>query len=154
MEWVQIEPFGVVVDYAHTPDSLEAVYTTLKPQAKRLICVLGAAGGGRDTWKRPKFGALAERYCDRVYLTAEDPFDEDPARIMEDIASGISGPAQHAKVVREIDRRTAIRDALTDAQEGDIVVITGKGSETSMSLAQGRKIPWSDREIALEFLRR
>ncbi len=154
MEWVQIEPFGVVVDYAHTPDSLEAVYTTLKPQAKRLICVLGAAGGGRDKWKRPKFGALAERYSDRVYLTAEDPFDEDPARIMEDIASGISGPAQHAKVVREIDRRTAIRDALTDAQEGDIVVITGKGSETSMSLAQGRKIPWSDREIALEFLRR
>jgi len=153
MEWVLIEPFGVVVDYAHTPDSLEAVYRTLKPQAKRLICVLGAAGGGRDIWKRPKFGALAEKYGDRIYLTNEDPFDDDPARIIEDIASGITGPAQSSKVVRELDRRRAIREALTDAQVGDIVVITGKGSEPSMSIAGGRKIPWSDRAIVLEILK-
>jgi UDP-N-acetylmuramoyl-L-alanyl-D-glutamate--2,6-diaminopimelate ligase len=154
MEWVQKEPFGIVVDYAHTPDSLEAVYTTLRSQAKRLICVLGAAGGGRDKWKRPKFGALAEQYCDRIYLTNEDPFDEDPTLIIEDIASGITGPAQHAKVVRELDRRRAIELALADAQEGDAVVITGKGSETSMALAGGRKIPWSDAETVQALLRK
>jgi len=152
MQWIRNEPVGVVVDYAHTPDSLEAVYRALKPQAKRLICVLGAAGGGRDKWKRPKFGGLADRYCDRIYLTNEDPYDEDPERIVEDIAAGIPGPSQAAKVVREMDRRTAIAAALADAQEGDIVVITGKGSETSMALAHGEKIPWSDADTVRELL--
>ncbi len=152
MQWLQSQPFGVVVDYAHTPDSLEAVYKVLKPQAKRLICILGAAGGGRDTLKRSKFGALAERYCDRIYLTNEDPYDEDPERIIEDVAGGISGPGQK-KMERVLDRKEAIAAALTDAQEGDIVVITGKGSETSMALAGGKKIPWSDKEVVLEILK-
>jgi UDP-N-acetylmuramoyl-L-alanyl-D-glutamate--2,6-diaminopimelate ligase len=151
MQWLQNQPFGVVVDYAHTPDSLEAVYKTLRPQAKRLICILGAAGGGRDTWKRSKFGALAERYCDRIYLTNEDPYDEDPEAIIEDVAAGISGPGQK-KMERVLDRREAIANALTDAQEGDIVVITGKGSETSLAVAGGRKIPWSDAQIVRDLL--
>lgn len=154
MDWVQTQPFGVVVDYAHTPDSLEAVYRTLKPQAQRLICVLGAAGGGRDAWKRPKFGALAERYCDRIYLTDEDSFDEDPQKIMEDITSGMKQETRNLKLETILDRRLAIRHALTDAQENDLVVITGKGSETSMALAGGKKIPWSDRGIVEEFLMR
>lgn len=151
MQWVQNEPFGVVVDYAHTPDSLEAVYRTLKPQAKRLICVLGAAGGGRDTWKRPKFGALAERYCDRIYLTNEDPYDEDADAIVDAVLEGIT-PDGRAKTVREMDRRAAIAAALSDAQEGDIVVVTGKGSETSMALAHGKKVPWSDAGTVRELL--
>lgn len=157
LQWLQKSPFGVVVDYAHTPDSLEAVYETLsqkvKVESKKLICVLGAAGGGRDTWKRKKFGELAEKYCDRIYLTNEDPFDENPEHIVEDIAAGISGPGQK-KGERIMDRRAAIAAALTDAQEGDIVVITGKGSETSMALADGKKIPWSDKDVVLENLRR
>ncbi|HTP56825.1 MAG TPA: UDP-N-acetylmuramoyl-L-alanyl-D-glutamate--2,6-diaminopimelate ligase [Candidatus Paceibacterota bacterium] len=152
MEWVQREPFGVVVDYAHTPDSLRAVYRTLKPAGGRLLCVLGAAGGGRDRWKRPEFGRIAEQYCDAIYLTNEDPFDEDPERIMEDIAAGITGPSQAAKVHRIIDRKEAIAAALTDAQEGDITVITGKGSETSMALAGGTKIPWSDTRTVKDLL--
>lgn len=151
LQWLQKHPFGVVVDYAHTPDSLEAVYATLKPENHRLICVLGAAGGGRDRWKRKKFGELADIYCDRIYLTDEDPFDEDPERIVEDVAAGISGPSQK-KAECIMDRKVAIQTALTDAQENDIVVITGKGSETSMALAGGRKIPWSDAGIVREFL--
>lgn len=151
MQWLQSQPFGVVVDYAHTPDSLEAVYKALKPQAKRLICVLGAAGGGRDKWKRPKFGALAERYCDRIYLTNEDPYDENPEQIVEDVAAGITGPGQK-KMERVMDRRGAIGASLTDANEGDIIVITGKGSETSMALANGKKIPWSDAQTVRDLL--
>ncbi|HUO75782.1 MAG TPA: UDP-N-acetylmuramoyl-L-alanyl-D-glutamate--2,6-diaminopimelate ligase [Candidatus Paceibacterota bacterium] len=152
MEWVQQEPFGVVVDYAHTPDSLRAVYRTLKPQGGRLLCVLGAAGGGRDTWKRPEFGRIAEQYCDVIYLTDEDPYDEDPERIIEGIASGISEPAQSSKVRRILDRRAALAAALTEANDGDIVVVTGKGSETSMALAAGKKIPWSDAQTVRDLL--
>ncbi len=152
MEWVQTEPFGVVVDYAHTPDSLEAVYRALRPQANRLICVLGAAGGGRDKWKRPKFGALAARYGDRIFLTNEDPFDEDPNAIIQDILSGVPLDARTSKLATILDRRIAIGQALAEARNGDIVIITGKGSETSMALAGGKKIPWSDREIVEEFL--
>lgn len=143
LEWIQKEPFGVVVDYAHTPDSLRAVYEALRPQAKRLICVLGAAGGGRDKWKRPEFGAIAEQYCDQIVLTNEDPYEEQPEQIIRDIHGGISSAGQ-SKVVTLIDRGHAITDALTRAQEGDIVVITGKGSETSIALAGGHKVPWSD----------
>jgi UDP-N-acetylmuramoyl-L-alanyl-D-glutamate--2,6-diaminopimelate ligase len=153
MEWVQREPFGVVVDYAHTPDSLRMVYETLKPQGTRLLCVLGAAGGGRDTWKRPKFGALAEQYCDRIFLTNEDPYDQDPDRIVSEIQSGMTNDeGRIAKCVVEMDRRKAIAAALTEARAGDIVVITGKGSETSMALAGGRKIPWSDRTEVQTFI--
>lgn len=154
LQWLQHEPFGVVVDYAHTPDSLRAVYGSLKPheEATRLIAVLGSAGGGRDTWKRKEFGALAEQYCDRIILTNEDPYDENPERIVEDIAAGISGPSQEAKVVREMDRKLAIERALSEARLGDVVVITGKGSETSMALANGRKIPWSDAQIVRDAL--
>ena len=150
MEWIQKEPFGVVVDYAHTPESLEAVYRTLKPQAQRLICVLGSAGGGRDTWKRPKFGAIAAQYCDRIVLTNEDPFDEDPEHIVAGVQSGIPADYQEATVI--MDRKQAIAEALTTAQSGDIVVITGKGSETSMALANGKKIPWSDAQIVRDLL--
>jgi UDP-N-acetylmuramoyl-L-alanyl-D-glutamate--2,6-diaminopimelate ligase len=150
MQWIQREPFGVVVDYAHTPDSLEAVYRTLRAQLAggtgKLICVLGAAGGGRDVWKRPLFGALAATYCDRIVLTDEDPFEEDPASIIADVRSGIPIDAM-AKAEVILDRKAAIETALTEAKENDIIVITGKGSETSMAIAGGRKVPWSDAQI-------
>lgn len=153
MQFIQKNPFAVVVDYAHTPDSLEAVYRTLKPVGEvnpgstggKLICVLGAAGGGRDTWKRPKFGALAAQYCDKIILTNEDPWEEDPEKILDQIESGAPSAPQ---IERILDRRQAIRRAVSLAQPGDAVVITGKGSETSMALANGKKIPWSDAEEA------
>ena len=117
---------------------------------------MGAAGGGRDKWKRPEFGRIASEYCDEVVLTDEDPYDENPEKIIDEIFSGFSSSpkskVQSPKLIRILDRKEAIRKALTDAQRGDIVVITGKGSEASMALAGGKKIPWSDAQIVREEL--
>ena len=99
LEFVQREPFSVVVDYAHTPDALTKVYKTLRetslvpsplPLAPKLICVLGSAGGGRDKWKRPEMGKIAKEFCDEIILTNEDPYDENPESILKDIESGFS----------------------------------------------------------------
>lgn len=153
MQFIQKEPFTLIVDLAHTPDSLEAVCKTVRStlNAKRLICVLGAAGGGRDRWKRPVMGALAAEYCDRVILTSEDPYDEDPNQILSEIKSGIpNDKIQMTNLI--LDRREAIEKAISLAERGDAVIITGKGSERWITLAGGKKIPWSDVEIAKEAL--
>lgn len=141
--------FKVIVDYAHTPDSLEAVYKNLKPDAKKLICVLGAAGGGRDKWKRPEFGKIASNYCDNIILTNEDPFDEDPNEILDQVESGVADSAKHERIV---DRDEAIKKAISKAEAGDIVIITGKGSETSIALRGGQKKEWSDKNEVLKNL--
>lgn len=152
MEFVQKEPFQVVVDYAHTPDSLEAVYKALKPAPPhRLIAVFGATGGGRDKWKRPEFGAIADKYADEIVLTDDDPYEEDRQGIVNDIKKGISR-TECVEVL--LDRREAIGRALALARSGDCVVITGKGSEPVMAVAGGKKIPWSDSGIVKEFLTR
>ncbi|OGN09241.1 MAG: hypothetical protein A3J46_04545 [Candidatus Yanofskybacteria bacterium RIFCSPHIGHO2_02_FULL_41_11] len=148
MEFVQREPFSVVVDYAHTPDSLEAVYKSLKTD-KKLICVLGAAGGGRDRWKRPEFGRIADQYCDEIILTNEDPFEESPEAIVDQISKGIK--RDHIKI---IDRRDAIKKAVSDAKPGDTVIITGKGSETSMAVSGNKKLFWSDKKTVEELLQK
>jgi len=93
MEEVISKPFRVIVDYAFTPNALEKVYQTLRNTQyaipnTRLICVLGACGGGRDKWKRPVLGEIAAKYCDEVIVTNEDPYDEDPWQIIEQVASG------------------------------------------------------------------
>ncbi len=160
MEFIQREPFEVVIDYAHTPDSLEAVYRMFKREAgtkgeKRLICVLGSAGGGRDVWKRPVFGEIASRYCDEIFLTNEDPYEEDPEEILREIEKGIKDSKYKiSKVHKILDRREAIKAALTEAKKDDTVVITGKGSETTMALAGGRKIPWSEKKVVEELLQK
>ena len=161
--------FKVIVDYAHTPDSMEAVYGSLKPKLEensRLICVFGATGGGRDKWKRPEYGKIAERYCDEIILTNEDPYDENPVSILEQIETGFSqtqgsrpqrqsatmaGAARPRKI---IDRREAIKKGISLAKEGDIVIITGKGSESTMMIANGQKIPFDDRAVAREILKK
>jgi UDP-N-acetylmuramoyl-L-alanyl-D-glutamate--2,6-diaminopimelate ligase len=151
MEYIQKEPFAVVVDYAHTPDSLEAVYKNLKPQKGKLICVLGSAGGGRDKWKRPKMGNIASQYCAKIILTDEDPFDEDPAQILEEIKTGIPDEqVQRIKII--LDRKQAIQEAISLAISGDAVIITGKGSEPYLRVRGGEKIPWSDVGVAKEIL--
>ena len=149
MEEAISKPFKVIVDYAFTPNALEKVYQTLtsniEPQtSNKLICVLGACGGGRDKWKRPVLGELAAKYCDEVIVTNEDPYDEDPWQIIEQVASGTKGKAR-----KILDRREAIREALKLAKEGDIVVITGKGCEPSIVI-RGKKIPWDDRKVVRE----
>ncbi len=155
MEFVQHESFAVIVDYAHTPDSLRSVYGFLKTHKKprapggRFVCVLGAAGGGRDAWKRPEFGKIASEFCDEIILTNEDSYDEDPGAIVDAIAVGI-GPSHEFRKI--LDRREAIYSALRDRAVGDIVVITGKGAEPWMMVEGGRKIPWDDRKVAREVL--
>jgi len=149
MEFVQKEPFSVVVDYAHTPDALRKVYQTLRsenPKSEirnpKLICVLGSAGGGRDKWKRPEMGKIAKEFCDEIILTNEDPYDENPEKILEDIGD-------ERKI---LDRREAIREALKLAKPGDSVIITGKGAEPWIMGPNGQKIPWDDRGVAREEL--
>src|SRR6185436_4882557 len=105
MEVVHKDPL-VVVDYAHTPEQLKQAYTSLAP--KPLVCVLGSCGGGRDKWKRPVLGEIAGQYCKEIIITNEDPYDEDPLEIMEQVASGIAKKPHHIV----IDRKEAIKKAL------------------------------------------
>ena len=145
MEVVVKNPFTVIVDYAHTPEQLESVYKSLRQ--KSLICVLGSCGGGRDKWKRPILGKIAKEYCKEVIVTNEDLYDENPMKIIEDVAEGADGKAQII-----LDRREAIKKALKLATPYDIVIITGKGSEPWMCVKNNKKIPWDDCQIAREEL--
>ncbi|HOW12986.1 MAG TPA: UDP-N-acetylmuramoyl-L-alanyl-D-glutamate--2,6-diaminopimelate ligase [Candidatus Pacearchaeota archaeon] len=149
MEVVIEKPFKVVVDYAITPVSLEKVYKTLisdfKNKNSKLICVLGSCGGGRDKWKRPVLGEIAYKYCDNIIITNEDPYDEDPLKIIDDVAKGAKEKAQ-----KILDRKEAIKTAIKLAKENDTIIITGKGCEPLMCLANGKKIPWDDRKIVKE----
>lgn len=159
MEFVIHNPFEVVVDYAHTPESLEAVYSFLKKRTQewngKLICVLGSAGGGRDTWKRSAMGKLAGDYCDEIVLTNEDPWDEDPQKIIDMVHEGVMAGARYvsSQVHIIMDRQKAIAHALSLAQKGDVVVLTGKGSESWIHVAKGKKIPWSERNVVEEILK-
>ena len=107
--------------------------------------VLGATGGGRDKWKRPEMGAMAEKFCDEIFLTDEDPYAEDAEKIINDIARGIT----NKKYKKMLDRRLAIREALELAQPGDVVLITGKGAEKTMMTKFGA-IKWDERVVVLE----
>lgn len=150
MEKLISEPFKVFVDYAFTPSALEKVYQTIKEifQPKRMICVLGACGGGRDKWKRPILGEIAAKYCDEVIVTNEDPYDEDPMEIIEQVAKGTNGKAK-----KILDRREAIKTALKSAKEGYAVIITGKGCEPWI-IEKTKKIPWDDRRIVREEMKK
>jgi len=145
MEEVISQPFKVFVDYAFTPNALEKVYRTLKPQTGKMICVLGACGGGRDKWKRKVLGKIAVENCDRVIVTNEDPYDEDPMKIIDQVVAGTADRAE-----KVLDRREAIGKSLSMANSGDVVVITGKGSEPWLCVADGKKIPWDDRKVVRE----
>lgn len=139
------QPFAAIVDYAHTPDSLEALYGAFPNRRK--ICVLGNTGGGRDQWKRPLMGKIADRECDTVILTNEDPYDEDPRAILDAMAAGMKRPP-----VIELDRRAAIRRALSEARAGDAVLISGKGTDPYIMEGSGKKTPWSDAAVTREEL--
>ncbi|KKR89245.1 MAG: UDP-N-acetylmuramoyl-L-alanyl-D-glutamate-2,6-diaminopimelate ligase [Candidatus Wolfebacteria bacterium GW2011_GWA2_42_10] len=154
MEFIEEgQNFQIIIDYAHTPDSLLNVYKTLQGNQRRLICVFGAAGGGRDKWKRPAMGKIAAQYCDEIILTNEDPYDENPNQILSDIKSGISDFQFSISNLYEIvDRREAIEKALSLAKKDDIVILTGKGSESSMCVESGKKIPWDEGKIVEEIL--
>ncbi len=147
------QDFAVVVDYAHTPDSLRAVYEAFEDKKK--ICVLGNTGGGRDKWKRPEMGKIADEFCHHVILTNEDPYDENPKTIVDEIAAGMQ--KQKPEII--MDRRLATAKALRLAQEAGgktderndyVVLITGKGTDPYIMGPNGSRIHWSDAKVARE----
>ncbi|HMJ02934.1 MAG TPA: UDP-N-acetylmuramoyl-L-alanyl-D-glutamate--2,6-diaminopimelate ligase [Conexibacter sp.] len=158
------QPFAVLVDYAHTPDSLENVLQAARPLAagNRVICVFGC-GGDRDRGKRPLMGEISARLADRTIVTSDNPRSEDPAAIVEEILGGTAArqlsPSGHRErrpagdVTVEVDRRAAIAQAVAEAEEGDVVVIAGKGHEQGQELAGGEKVPFDDVTVAREALR-
>ncbi|MDQ2910233.1 MAG: UDP-N-acetylmuramoyl-L-alanyl-D-glutamate--2,6-diaminopimelate ligase [Actinomycetota bacterium] len=142
------QPFAVLVDYAHTPDSLENVLRTARDLAQnRLICVFGC-GGDRDRGKRPLMGRIASELADLAIVTSDNPRSEEPEAIIGEIAAGADG-----EVEIESDRREAITRAIEAAREGDVVVIAGKGHEQGQQFADST-VPFDDRDIAREALRR
>jgi UDP-N-acetylmuramoyl-L-alanyl-D-glutamate--2,6-diaminopimelate ligase len=165
------QPFAVIVDYAHEPASLEAIYESLKIfNPKNIIALLGAQGGGRDKAKRSLLGEIAGRYADYIIVTNEDPYDEKPEQIIDDVAGGINNAflchsglepesrtwiphqvrddrKERAEIFKIIDRREAIKKALSLAQAGDIVILTGKGGEVWMCVESGKKIHWDEKRI-------
>ncbi|HEX4798973.1 MAG TPA: UDP-N-acetylmuramoyl-L-alanyl-D-glutamate--2,6-diaminopimelate ligase [Candidatus Paceibacterota bacterium] len=136
-----------IVDYAHTPDSLEKLYKAFEKESK--ICVLGNTGGGRDTWKRPEMGRIASKYCEHVILTNEDPYDEDPQKIIDDMARGIDDTSKLSII---LDRRKAIRTALERATDGSVVLISGKGTDPYIMGPNNTKMPWSDAKVVQQEL--
>jgi UDP-N-acetylmuramoyl-L-alanyl-D-glutamate--2,6-diaminopimelate ligase len=141
------QPFTVIVDYSHKPGALEAVLRTARGLTRgRLICVVGA-GGDRDRGKRPLMGRVASELADLAIVTSDNPRSEDPMAIIDEILAGVVGSAEV-----EPDRRTAIAKALGEAEEGDVVMIAGRGAEQYQDIAD-RKIPFDDREVAREALR-
>jgi UDP-N-acetylmuramoyl-L-alanyl-D-glutamate--2,6-diaminopimelate ligase len=151
--------FAVLVDYAHTPDSLENVLSAarelLEPGAPRfggaagergrVICVFGA-GGDRDRGKRPLMGEIAARLADVAIVTSDNPRSEDPERIIEEILDGV--PAGGGEVGAQVDRAAAIGTAIGAARPGDVVVIAGKGHEQGQEFEGGRKLPFDDVAVA------
>jgi UDP-N-acetylmuramoyl-L-alanyl-D-glutamate--2,6-diaminopimelate ligase len=137
------QPFPVIVDYAHTPDSLENVLRTARALGPGRLIVVFGAGGDRDREKRPLMGRVAHTFADRAIVTTDNPRSEDPQRIAEEVADG------ELEIV--VDRRAAIEAALADARAGDVVVIAGKGADTEMEVA-GRFVPFDDRVVAREIL--
>jgi UDP-N-acetylmuramoyl-L-alanyl-D-glutamate--2,6-diaminopimelate ligase len=143
------QPFAVLVDYAHTPDSLENVLRAARDLADgRVIAVFGA-GGDRDRGKRPLMGEIAARLADVALVTSDNPRSEDPEAILDAIVAG-AGP--DTPLEREVDRRVAIARAVAVAEPGDVVVIAGKGHEQGQEFAGGHKVPFDDIAVAREAL--
>jgi UDP-N-acetylmuramoyl-L-alanyl-D-glutamate--2,6-diaminopimelate ligase len=149
--------FDVIVDYAYEPYALKALFdavTLVKP--KRIIGVHGSAGGGRDVSRRSVIGRMAAEFEDVVVVTNEDPYDEDPREIIEQVAQGArsAGKKDDVNLFLIDSRMEAIEFAVAQAKKGDIVLLTGKGSEPVMAVAGGKKIPWSDKQAALHALKK
>jgi len=140
----------VIVDYAHTPDSLENILATAREFAQRRIITVFGCGGNRDRTKRPLMGKAAARYSDFCIITSDNPRNEEPEAIIEDILSGLKEISfENYRVV--VDRRQAITEALNLAEKGDIVIIAGKGHETYQEI-KGKKYPFDDKQVAEEIL--
>ncbi|PIR92307.1 hypothetical protein COU01_02490 [Candidatus Falkowbacteria bacterium CG10_big_fil_rev_8_21_14_0_10_44_15] len=147
--------FTVIVDYAFEPRAVAKLYETVKLiEHNRIIHVLGSAGGGRDIARRPLLGKAAGECADVIIITNEDPYDDDPQIIIDQVAVGAAkaGKILGENLFKIMDRREAIKQALKIAAAGDVVLITGKGCEQAICVAGGKKIPWDDRQVVREEL--
>ncbi|MGI6103357.1 MAG: Mur ligase family protein [Patescibacteria group bacterium] len=155
------QPFGVMIDYAHTPDGLKKVFDAVRPLVKGRLIAVGGATGNRYPEKRPIMGALMGQYADVVIVTDEDPYDEDPAAIMAEVVRGVKRGGGRKKQFEHgenfftvLDRAEAIEAAIRLAKPNDLVLITGKGDEGVMVVAGGRHVPHSDRAVVQSALKR
>ncbi|MBO0777506.1 MAG: UDP-N-acetylmuramoyl-L-alanyl-D-glutamate--2,6-diaminopimelate ligase [Ktedonobacteraceae bacterium] len=148
------QSFAVIVDYAHTPDSLEKILATLRPLTERKLIVIFGSAGERDVQKRPVMGRIAAQMSDFFVITDEDPREEDREKILNEIAAGAegSGKERGSDFLCIADRREAIKTAFARAQPGDTVLLAGKGHEQSIIMGR-EKLPWDDRQAARELLK-
>jgi len=147
--------FALIVDYAFEPKAVLALYETAAHLAhQKIIHVLGSAGGGRDKARRPILGKIAGEKADYVIVANEDPYDEDPQAIIDEVAEGAvsAGKVLDQNLFKILDRRQAIAKALSLAQAGDLVLVTGKGSEQAIAVGGGKLAPWDDRQVVREEL--
>lgn len=151
--------FKVLVDYAPEPESLRQLYESVSKHNlidhhHKIIHVLGSCGGGRDSDRRPVLGRLAASHADYVVVTNEDPYDDDPLTIINEVAKGAEdgGKEINVNLFKIAERREAIKKAISLAQEGDLVLLTGKGCEQAIVVKNGQKIPWDERQVAMEII--
>lgn len=146
---------NIIVDYAVTPDSLEKLYGLvgeININKNEVVSVFGSCGD-RDRGKRPIMGEIVSRHADCIILTNEDPYTEDPQRIIDEVADGIKNKVENQSFWKIMDRREAIRKALSLAKAGDFVIVTGKGAEETMMVGKDM-VPWNDREVIEEELQK
>lgn len=151
--------FSVIVDMAYEPVSLRLLYEFCRSRVgadRRLITLISSTGGGRDLKRRGPNGRVAAEHCDVVIVTNEDPYDDNPLQIMEEVAAGVveGGKVEGENFWKIEDRRAAIEKACSLAQEGDVVMLTAKGAEPRIMLANGTYMEWDDRRVAREVLQR
>ncbi len=151
-ERVEIDkPYDVVVDYAHTPDAIEQLLEATKSITKNRVILVFGATGDRDKGKRPIMGEIAARLADRIVLTDEESYNEDPAEIRRMVMDGISDAKGEAKTEEIADRRDAIAKALKIARKGDTILITGMGHER-FRIVNGERLPWNDADVVRELV--
>jgi len=148
------QDFKVLIDYAPEPESMRQLFETIRlhnfiSENNRIIHVFGSCGGGRDVSRRPVLGKLSAQNVSIQIITNEDPYDDDPAKIIDQVAEGAIkvGKILSENLFKITDRQEAIRFALSQARSGDLVLLTGKGCEQAICVAKGCKIPWDEREV-------
>ncbi len=144
------QPFTAMVDYAHEPESFRQLFAAVGRPPGRIIHVFGATGGGRDAGRRPVMGEISSRHADVVIVTTDDPYDDDPAGISRQVIAGVRDKTPGESLFDILDRRAAVAKAVEIARPGDLLLVTGKGSEQAMVLAAGKKVPWDDRVVVRE----
>ncbi|HMH70051.1 MAG TPA: cyanophycin synthetase, partial [Candidatus Saccharimonadales bacterium] len=143
--------YDVIVDYAHTPDALEKLLEAAKSVTKNRVILVFGATGDRDKSKRPIMGEIAARAANRIFLTDEESYNEDPQAIRDQVREGIEAARGSAKLTEIADRREAIAKALSIATKDDTILITGMGHE-QFRIVNGEKLPWNDADVVREIL--